>query len=84
MDTFQGETSSDEHFDIQMELSNLKEEMEQTLYVTSHDLRSPLVNIQCFSSELASSINELNVLLHNMNADQQTKEKISFFYGNPS
>lgn len=39
------------------------DELESVIYVTSHDLRSPLVNIQGFSQELSASLAELRASL---------------------
>jgi PAS domain S-box-containing protein len=44
---------------LNIDLQQKNREMEQLIYVTSHDLRSPLVNIKGFSKELESSFNEL-------------------------
>jgi len=44
-------------------LTSKNKELEQIIYVTSHDLRSPLVNIQGFSKELEYSIKEIETHL---------------------
>ncbi len=45
------------------ELERKGKEMEQVLYAVSHDLRSPLVSIHGFSTELANACNDLRQLL---------------------
>ncbi|MFZ4541957.1 MAG: ATP-binding protein [Rickettsiales bacterium] len=43
----------------EVELANLSKEMETFTYITSHDLRAPLVNLKGFSGELGRAINKI-------------------------
>ncbi len=44
-------------------LSEVKKEMDSFLYITTHDLRTPLVNIQGFSENVAKDIRELQEMV---------------------
>lgn len=46
-------------------LNDLKNELEQIIYVTSHDLRSPLVNIHGFSTEIKKQLTKLQDIIDN-------------------
>ena len=63
---------------LMSELTEKNKELEQVVYVTSHDLRSPLVNIQGFSKELGYSLEELSTLLKSKDIPEEIKEKCSF------
>ncbi len=53
------------------------EELQQILYITTHDLRSPLVNIQGFSKELLASTNELSCILSQESVPETLKAQCS-------
>ncbi|MCP4214965.1 MAG: HAMP domain-containing histidine kinase [bacterium] len=73
----QRNAAEDEQKRLMVELEEKNKELEQVLYVTSHDLRSPLVNIQGFSKELGYSLEDLSALLNIDSIPSETKEKFA-------
>ncbi|EKD26586.1 MAG: hypothetical protein ACD_79C01108G0005 [uncultured bacterium] len=57
-------------------IEDKNEEMKKLLHITSHDLRAPLVNIQGFSSELITSIDELKELLSDIQLSGEQNDKL--------
>jgi two-component system, cell cycle sensor histidine kinase PleC len=56
-------------------LARQNKELEQIVYVASHDLRSPLVNVQGFSKELGYALEELGGILKGEGVPPDIREK---------
>ncbi len=63
-DITERKTAEQAREDLLKSLREKTEEMESLLYVSSHDLRTPLVNIQGFSQRLERASNELTRLVN--------------------
>jgi len=58
-------------------LAAKNEELQSVVYVASHDLKSPLVNIQGFSGELSRSCAEFKAILGGEDVPAALKEKLA-------
>jgi len=61
---------------LNRELKDKNREMENFLYITTHDLRSPLVNIQGFSRNLERYVKEMKDRLDLLEAPAPQKEEL--------
>ncbi|QIA07111.1 sensor histidine kinase [Draconibacterium halophilum] len=62
---------------LNSELKARTKELQEILYITTHDLRSPLVNIQGFNKELGTSLNELAELLESPDIPESVTTRLS-------
>ena|GEM_PF-642168 len=66
-----------------MELRQKNKELEGIVYIASHDLRSPLVNIQGFSRKLAKSCAEIETILSGPETtENQKRMALNIIHGN--
>jgi len=59
------------------ELEDKSKEMKQLLFIASHDLRSPLVNIQGFTREIKQSLQQVRSVLEEEDIPSSVKEKLA-------
>jgi len=58
---------------LMVELKQKNKELEGIVYVASHDLRSPLVNVQGFSRKLGKSCSDLEKIVAGLDMDDATR-----------
>ena len=62
------------------ELRSKNEELESIVFIASHDLRSPLVNIRGFSGELEKSLERLQALLEGERLSKETDKELEYLF----
>ena len=62
--------------DLNHALAMKNKELQSVVYIASHDLRSPLVNIRGFSNELAAGCARLKELLERPHPDENIRDQI--------
>ncbi len=76
IDITQRKFAQQEQERLNIELGKTNKELEQIIHVASHDLRTPLVNIQGFSRELDFSLKVLNQVLETEKISKKTTDTL--------
>ena len=67
---------------LMRQLQSKNEELQSIVFIASHDLRSPLVNIRGFTGELEKSLTQLRALLANEPLNESTKKQLDVLLNN--
>lgn len=59
------------------ELERVNKELEQIVYVTSHDLRAPLVNVEGYQREIKHSLEEMKKIIGQIDIPLKLNERLS-------
>ena len=62
---------------LNKELEQKNKELEQIVYISSHDLRTPLVNVEGHSGELEKSLKDIISILDNEGVPPEIKERLA-------
>ena len=62
------------------ELQSKNEELESIVFIASHDLRSPLVNIRGFAGELEKSLTQVQSLLANESLSDEARKQLALLF----
>jgi len=76
IDTTKAKEGEQERERLMNMLRSKNEELQSIVYVSSHDLRGPLININGFSGSLADNCSKLQKRLLNENIDTESKKEI--------
>ncbi|MCF7954663.1 MAG: PAS domain S-box protein, partial [Phycisphaerae bacterium] len=71
IDTTKAKEDEEERERLMDMLRSKNEELQSIVYISSHDLRGPLININGFSNSLANNCSKLQKLLFNQNIDNK-------------
>ena len=65
---------------LNQEIRTKNRQLEDFVYITTHDLRSPLINLEGFSDELERNIKELGQLLQKLKIPKYVRKKLEAVY----
>ncbi len=65
---------------LMAELQAKNKELQSIVFIASHDLRSPLVNIRGFAGELEKSLAQLQTLLEKENLSSSTQKELDYLF----